>query len=174
MCGKTRTARSFFCICVQRKFLRYSFFCVFSDASCACPNNTSTKYLVFHCFVLDSFLFNWLDLLAFSLSGLKAEGTSCAAMAYVMADLHREGAKLGRVAVCQRVSRSSCWWWIWWGLRLLVYCLPVNSNVLGGQPMQHSRAVLDVVRTTSRVNCSDQNVQRSKSTTHWVKLFPSR
>ena len=43
----------------------------------------------------DSFLFNWLDLLAFSLSGLKAEGTSCAAMAYVMADLHREGAKLG-------------------------------------------------------------------------------
>ena len=42
-----------------------------------------------------SFLFNWLDLLAFSLSGLKAEGTSCAAMAYVMADLHREGAKLG-------------------------------------------------------------------------------
>ncbi|CAN0051245.1 unnamed protein product, partial [Ectocarpus sp. 12 AP-2014] len=44
--------------------------------------------------VTDSFLFNWLDLLAFSLSGLKAEGTSCAAMAYVMADLHREGAKL--------------------------------------------------------------------------------
>ncbi|CAM9406576.1 unnamed protein product [Ascophyllum nodosum] len=44
--------------------------------------------------ITDSFLFNWLDLLAFSLSGLKAEGTSCAAMAYVMADLHREGAKL--------------------------------------------------------------------------------
>ncbi len=44
----------------------------------------------------NSFLFNWLDLLAFSLSGLKAEGTSCAAMAYVMADLHREGAKLGK------------------------------------------------------------------------------
>eukprot|EP00903_Cladosiphon_okamuranus_P006653 g6496.t1 len=44
--------------------------------------------------VTDNFLFNWLDLLAFSLSGLKAEGTSCAAMAYVMADLHREGAKL--------------------------------------------------------------------------------
>ncbi|CAM9252128.1 unnamed protein product, partial [Scytosiphon promiscuus] len=44
--------------------------------------------------VTDSFLFNWLDLLAFSLSGLKAEGTSCAAMAYVLADLHREGAKL--------------------------------------------------------------------------------
>lgn len=47
----------------------------------------------------DSFLFNWLDLLAFSLSGLKAEGTSCAAMAYVMADLHREGAKLGKLGV---------------------------------------------------------------------------
>lgn len=46
-----------------------------------------------------SFLFNWLDLLAFSLSGLKAEGTSCAAMAYVMADLHREGAKLGECFV---------------------------------------------------------------------------
>lgn len=45
--------------------------------------------------VHNSFLFNWLDLLAFSLSGLKADGTSCAAMAYVMADLHREGAKLG-------------------------------------------------------------------------------
>lgn len=45
---------------------------------------------------MDSFLFNWLDLLAFSLSGLKAEGTSCAAMAYVLADLHREGAKLGK------------------------------------------------------------------------------
>ncbi|CAM9806742.1 unnamed protein product [Pylaiella littoralis] len=44
--------------------------------------------------VTDSFLFNWLDLLAFSLSGLKAEGTSCASMAYVLADLHREGAKL--------------------------------------------------------------------------------
>lgn len=46
--------------------------------------------------LVGSFLFNWLDLLAFSLSGLKAEGTSCAAMAYVMADLHREGAKLGK------------------------------------------------------------------------------
>lgn len=44
-----------------------------------------------------SFLFNWLDLLAFSLSGMKAEGTSCAAMAYVMADLHREGAMLGEL-----------------------------------------------------------------------------
>lgn len=50
-------------------------------------------------FLADSFLFNWLDLLAFSLSGLKAEGTSCAAMAYVMADLHREGAKLGKFVV---------------------------------------------------------------------------
>lgn len=52
---------------------------------------------------LVSFLFNWLDLLAFSLSGLKAEGTSCAAMAYVMADLHREGAKLGDVLLSEKM-----------------------------------------------------------------------
>lgn len=65
---------------------------------CACSNTTSPETLRLSFFVVDSFLFNWLDLLAFSLSGLKADGTSCAAMAYVMADLHREGAKLGRVA----------------------------------------------------------------------------
>lgn len=48
------------------------------------------------CWFTPSFLFNWLDLLAFSLSGMEADSTSCAAMAYVMADLHREGAKLGK------------------------------------------------------------------------------
>lgn len=29
---------------------------------------------------------------------MKAEATSCAAMAYVLADLHREGAKLGKLS----------------------------------------------------------------------------
>ena len=37
---------------------------------------------------------DWLDALAFSLSGLPAERTSAAAMAYVLFDMHREGAAL--------------------------------------------------------------------------------
>ncbi|CAM9360221.1 unnamed protein product, partial [Chrysoparadoxa australica] len=44
--------------------------------------------------ITDRFLFNWLDLLAFALSGLPAAGTIGAAMAYTMADLHRPDAKL--------------------------------------------------------------------------------
>lgn len=44
--------------------------------------------------VKDAWLRNWLDALAFSLSGLPAERTSAAAMAYVLFDMHREGAAL--------------------------------------------------------------------------------
>lgn len=42
----------------------------------------------------DKWLRDWLDALAFSLSGLPAERTSAAAMAYVLFDMHREGAAL--------------------------------------------------------------------------------
>ncbi|KAL9190131.1 hypothetical protein ACHAXT_007342 [Thalassiosira profunda] len=44
--------------------------------------------------VTDKWLRDWLDALAFSLSGLPAERTSAAAMAYVLFDMHREGAAL--------------------------------------------------------------------------------
>jgi hypothetical protein len=37
---------------------------------------------------------HWLDALAFSLSGLPAARTSAAAMAFVLADMHRDGAAL--------------------------------------------------------------------------------
>jgi len=44
--------------------------------------------------VTDKWLRDWLDALAFSLSGLPAERTSAASMAYVLFDMHREGAAL--------------------------------------------------------------------------------
>jgi phytoene dehydrogenase-like protein len=44
--------------------------------------------------VKDKWLRNWLDALAFSLSGLPASRTSAAAMAFVLEDMHREGAAL--------------------------------------------------------------------------------
>ena len=44
--------------------------------------------------VTDPWLRNWLDALAFSLSGLPAERTSAGAMAYVLFDMHRQGAAL--------------------------------------------------------------------------------
>lgn len=44
--------------------------------------------------VKDKWLRDWLDALAFSLSGLPAERTSAGAMAYVLFDMHREGAAL--------------------------------------------------------------------------------
>lgn len=44
--------------------------------------------------VRDKWLRSWLDALAFSLSGLPADRTSAAAMAYVLFDMHREGAAL--------------------------------------------------------------------------------
>ena len=44
--------------------------------------------------VTDPWLRNWLDALAFSLSGLPADRTSAGAMAYVLFDMHRQGAAL--------------------------------------------------------------------------------
>jgi phytoene dehydrogenase-like protein len=44
--------------------------------------------------VKDKWLRDWLDALAFSLSGLPASRTSAAAMAFVLEDMHREGAAL--------------------------------------------------------------------------------
>lgn len=44
--------------------------------------------------VTDPWLRDWLDALAFSLSGLPAERTSAGAMAYVLFDMHRENAAL--------------------------------------------------------------------------------
>jgi phytoene dehydrogenase-like protein len=44
--------------------------------------------------VKNKWLRDWLDALAFSLSGLPASRTSAAAMAYVLYDIHREGAAL--------------------------------------------------------------------------------
>lgn len=44
--------------------------------------------------VTDKWLRDWLDALAFSLSGLPAERTSAASMAYILFDMHREGAAL--------------------------------------------------------------------------------
>ena len=44
--------------------------------------------------VKDKWLRDWLDALAFSLSGLPAARTSAGAMAYVLFDMHREGAAL--------------------------------------------------------------------------------
>ncbi|NMF65895.1 phytoene desaturase family protein [Brasilonema octagenarum] len=44
--------------------------------------------------VKDSFIRNWLDLLCFLLSGLPADGTSTAEMAFMFADWYRPGVKL--------------------------------------------------------------------------------
>ncbi|KAL7494676.1 hypothetical protein ACHAWT_003398, partial [Skeletonema menzelii] len=44
--------------------------------------------------VRNAWLRDWLDALAFSLSGLPADRTSAGAMAYVLFDMHREGAAL--------------------------------------------------------------------------------
>jgi hypothetical protein len=44
--------------------------------------------------VQNPWLRNWLDALAFSLSGLPAARTSATAMAFVLADMHRDGAAL--------------------------------------------------------------------------------
>lgn len=44
--------------------------------------------------VTDTWLRDWLDALAFSLSGLPASRTSAAAMAFVISDMHRDGATL--------------------------------------------------------------------------------
>jgi len=44
--------------------------------------------------VTNKWLRDWLDALAFSLSGLPASRTSAAAMAYVLYDMHRDGAAL--------------------------------------------------------------------------------
>jgi phytoene dehydrogenase-like protein len=44
--------------------------------------------------VKNEWLRNWLDALAFSLSGLPASRTSAAAMAFVLDDMHKEGAAL--------------------------------------------------------------------------------
>lgn len=53
------------------------------------PYMDGPKYVV-----KNRWLRNWLDALAFSLSGLPASRTSAAAMAYVLYDMHREGAAL--------------------------------------------------------------------------------
>lgn len=45
-------------------------------------------------YVTNPWLKNWLDALAFSLSGLPASDTGAAAMAYVLFDLHRDGSAL--------------------------------------------------------------------------------
>ncbi len=42
----------------------------------------------------DSFLDNWFEFLSFALSGLPADGTIAAAVAYTMRDLHQKGAAL--------------------------------------------------------------------------------
>lgn len=66
--------------------------------------------------VKNQWLRNWLDALAFSLSGLPASRTSAAAMAFIVDDMHRDGAALdypkggfGIVikALCQGVEQSS-------------------------------------------------------------------
>lgn len=44
--------------------------------------------------VKDEFLNNWFEFLSFALSGLPADGTIAAAVAYTMRDLHQKGAKL--------------------------------------------------------------------------------
>ena len=44
--------------------------------------------------VKDKFLENWFEFLAFALSGLPADDTIAAAVAYTMRDLHQEGASL--------------------------------------------------------------------------------
>jgi phytoene dehydrogenase-like protein len=44
--------------------------------------------------VKDEFLENWLEFLSFALSGLPADSTIAAAVAYTMRDLHQEGARL--------------------------------------------------------------------------------
>lgn len=53
------------------------------------PYMDGPKYVV-----RNKWLRSWLDALAFSLSGLPASRTSAAAMAYVLYDMHREGAAL--------------------------------------------------------------------------------
>ena len=44
--------------------------------------------------VKDKFLENWFEFLSFALSGLPADGTIAAAVAYTMRDLHQKGAAL--------------------------------------------------------------------------------
>ena len=53
------------------------------------PYMDGPKYVV-----KDPWLRNWLDALAFSLSGLPASRTAAAAMAFVLDDMHRDGAAL--------------------------------------------------------------------------------
>ena len=45
-------------------------------------------------FIKDEFLTNWFEFLSFALSGLPADGTIAAAVAYTMRDLHQKEAKL--------------------------------------------------------------------------------
>ena len=45
-------------------------------------------------YVTDPFIKNWLNFLSFAISGLPADGTIAAAMAYTLRDLHQEGAEL--------------------------------------------------------------------------------
>lgn len=44
--------------------------------------------------IKDSFLVNWFEFLSFALSGLPANNTIAAAVAYTMRDLHQKGAAL--------------------------------------------------------------------------------
>lgn len=45
-------------------------------------------------YVTDPFIKNWLNFLSFAISGLPADGTIAAAMAYTLRDLHQKGAEL--------------------------------------------------------------------------------
>ena len=44
--------------------------------------------------VTDKWLRHWFDFLAFAFSGLPSDGTVAAAMVYMLADLHRDGARM--------------------------------------------------------------------------------
>ena len=61
--------------------------------------------------VKDPFLENWLEFLSFALSGLPADSTIAAAVAYTMRDLHQKGAVLdyplgGSAAVVEALARG--------------------------------------------------------------------
>lgn len=61
--------------------------------------------------IKDKFLENWFEFLSFALSGLPADGTIAAAVAYTMRDLHQKGAKLdypigGSAAVVEALVRG--------------------------------------------------------------------
>ena len=61
--------------------------------------------------VKDKFLENWFEFLSFALSGLPADSTIAAAVAYTMRDLHQEGASLdypvgGSAAVVEALMRG--------------------------------------------------------------------